>query len=307
MQQINAAEVGVQVAMDLNQKDLTPSKGYFHFIPDEYNPRWLTIVRTGLPMGIAAFTKRLPDMVRDVHYEVVGSIHTDLRDGALWGLERGNAGVLGAHAEALRQARRACSNENFIYAVMHDPDTDGWWVTLAGPRRFKDWQALGLFSATTALFTDWSQLAAMQYSPTETDIGDLVKIDLVALLRNAGVSCKKLKRPPSWTNREATKPYFSRAGKERDTGPLDDQYLPVPKTHHVDHDTYEVPYLGEPGQVVAEDDMSPRVRELLQRSQVATAEPQVRAQPAQVIYEGADPDYVHPLLADRKPEGFWND
>lgn len=272
----------------------SPSKGYFHAIPDPTNSHWVTLVRLAVPMGIAAFTRRLPGMEAGVHYHPVGSVHTDLAQACLAGLERDTVGLNQAHKDALAQAKAAVGNEKFIRAVMHDPITGGWWVHLSGPRRFANWEANGLFSATCAVFTDWSHLAGMQYDPFETDIADEVSIDIDALLRNGGVTVRKLKRPMNWTDPAATKPYYARTavGAEREPGPISSKHLPN-NGRAVDNGIYDLPYVGEPG--------------LLQDPGAEVSQVTTEVRPVHQRAE-TDPDWVHPLLEARQAERmFWHD
>lgn len=313
MSQGNAAEVGMVVPPEATNKTIAPSKGYFHVLQDEHNPRWATLVRTGVPMGLLAFTRRIRDMVPGVHYFPVGSVNASIAEACVVGLELTNDGLYAAHADALAQAKKAALKENYVRAVMYDEASGGWWVQLSGARRFMNWRQLGLFSSTVALFTDWSQLSAMQYDPAETDISDLVRIDVTAMLRNANISLVKLKRPPSWTCREATKPYLHKAGKDRAPGPIDYDTLPVPQVRQPE---YHLPYLGEPGALVHTEapqvaaDIPDHLRDIpehLARRLMPTPM-QVAQQPAQQFTpEPMDTTWEHPILAGRKQEGFWND
>jgi hypothetical protein len=180
-------------------------------------------------MGAKAFANKLPTMVQWENFVWVGNVDAHLAEACLEGLNRTNKGILEAHATALAAAKAAVGRANYIRAVMYCPEAGGWWVTLGGPRRFHNWRELGLYSATTALFTDWDDLRAMQYSPHESDVSDFVKFNVPAMLEAAGVKLKKLKKAPSWTDPLTPKPYLSKVSVAAEVAhqPLDAAAYPI--------------------------------------------------------------------------------
>lgn len=246
MPDYNATGYAPEVAPDVAR----PSKGLFHVLAVPGNEAWVDIVRTAVPMGAVAFERRLPDMVREEHYVVVGRVHCGLAESVLCGLEMGNDGVQQAHAAALVAAKAHVPKASAVRGVMYDHDTGGWWVTLAGQWRFYKWAERGMFSATTAHFQTWEDLADAEFDPHERDIGDEVKLRVDLMLSAAGVSVKRCKVALGWTCREAVKPYYTKTERSRvqmslndmrriaDEGPGEDydepQYVPehVPGEYH---------------------------------------------------------------------------
>lgn len=196
---------------ELAPKVHLPSAGYFHTLPAEV-PGRVHIVRTSIPMGAKAFANKLPTMVQWENFVWVANVDAALAEACLYGLNASDKGMLDAHATALEEAKRAVGRKYYVRAVMHCVETGGWWVTLGGPRRFRHWRELGLFSATTALFATWDDLRGMQYDPHEHDVSNYVKLDIPKMLVAAGVTLKKLKKHPSWYDVTTPKPYLTTAG-----------------------------------------------------------------------------------------------
>lgn len=216
-------------AADLVVSAPTPSAGYFHVMPADV-PGRVHLVRTSIPMGAKAFANKLPTLVQWENFVWVGNVDIHLAEACIEGLNRTNKGILDAHAKALEDAKAAVGRKYYVRAVMYCPEAGGWWVTLGGPRRFRNWRELGLYSATTALFTDWDDLRAMQYEPHEHDVSNYVSINVNKMLDNAGIKLKKLKKHPSWYDATTPKPYISSAGAATETvmpQPLDPAAYPV--------------------------------------------------------------------------------
>lgn len=214
-------------APELCHSTASPSAGYFHAMTSDV-PGRVHIVRTSIPMGLKAFTNKLPTMVLGEHFVWVGNVDVQCAQAMLEGLNRTDKGILDAHAQALADAKAAVGRKYYVRAVMYCAESAGWWVTLGGPRRFRNWRELGLFSSTTALFRDWDDLRAMQYEPHEHDVSNYVKIDADKMLAAAGIKLVKLKRHPSWYDVTTPKPYVTTAGAATAEVP----YQPIDPTEY---------------------------------------------------------------------------